>query len=230
MRRGLLSWDRNEVPEAVLEARIARFQAAMRGAGLDAALVYTSFPRPAAVSYLTHFVPYWSQALLAVLPDAPPVLVASLTKRVGGWILTTAHLAEVIHTPDPGAAAAALIRDRIGAAARIGVVELSRLPGGISRALFAASGDMAIEDASAAFRAIRAPADAVEIALSEHAAGLAARAMEAGIASGADDCGAMIAAIERTARLAGAEEVQVLVAPDLARDAVHGRQAIQRRK
>ncbi len=219
MRRGLLSWNRDEVPEAVLEARTERFQAAMRNAGFDAVLVYTSFPRPAAVSYLTHFVPYWSQGLLVVLPDGLPVLLASLSKRVADWILTTAHVAEVVHTPDLGREAAALISDRVGPASRIGVVELSYLPGGISRSLAAESGDMAIEDASATFRVARAPADAVEVALSEHAAALATRALAAGIAAGASDCGTMIAAIERTARLAGAEEVQVLVAPDLARDA-----------
>ena len=219
MRRGLLSWNRDEVPEAALEARITRCQAAMRDAGFDALLVYTSFPRPAASSYLTHFVPYWSQGILAVLPDGLPVLLVSLSKRVGDWIRSTAHVADLVHSPDLGRAAAALIGERIGGTARVGIVEYSRLPGGISRSLLAEGRDMAIDDASALFRAVRGPADAVEVALGELAAALAERAMAAGVATGASDCGAMIAAIERTARLAGAEEVQVLVAADLARDA-----------
>ena len=53
--------------------------------------------------------------------------------------------------------AAALIADRMGARSRVGVVEWARLPGGISRSLLAAGADMAIEDASALFRAVRAP-------------------------------------------------------------------------
>ena len=128
MRRGLLKWDRDEVPESVLDARIARLQAGMRDAGLDAVLVYTSFPRPAAVSYLVHFVPYWSQGLLAVPGEGPPVLLVSLSKRVGDWIRTTAHVADLVHTPDLGRAAAALVTDWAGARARVGVVELDHLP------------------------------------------------------------------------------------------------------
>lgn len=61
MRRGLLSWDEAEVPAAVLDARVEQLRAAMAEAGLDAMLLYNNFPRPAAVSWLTHFIPYWSQ-------------------------------------------------------------------------------------------------------------------------------------------------------------------------
>ena len=230
MRRGLLKWDREEVPDSVLDARVSRLRAGMRDAGLDAVLVYTSFPRPAAVSYLVHFVPYWSQGLLAVPGEGPPVLLVSLSKRVGDWIRTTAHVADLVHTPDLGRAAAALVTDWAGARARVGVVELDHLPGGISRTLVANGGDMAIDDASALFRAARGPADEVEVALATHAATLAQRAMQAGLGLDASDCGPVIAAIERTARLAGAEEVQVLMAPDLSQgttlERIEGRRAL----
>ncbi len=58
MRRGLISWSREETPVAVLEERVARLQQAMKSEGMDAVLVYTSLARPAAVSWLTQFVPY----------------------------------------------------------------------------------------------------------------------------------------------------------------------------
>ena len=60
MRRGLISWSHEEVPAPVLERRVARLQDRMRDAGLGAMLVYTSFARPSAVAWLTHFVPYWN--------------------------------------------------------------------------------------------------------------------------------------------------------------------------
>jgi Xaa-Pro aminopeptidase len=92
MRRGLLAWSEKEVPKAALDARVARVQAAMADAGLGALLLYTNFPRPSAVSWLTHFVPYWSQGVLVVLPEGAPTLFISLSKRVGGWIEETAHI------------------------------------------------------------------------------------------------------------------------------------------
>ena len=52
MRRGLLSWDKEEAPVVALEARVARCQSAISDAGLGCLVVYTNFPRPSAVSWL----------------------------------------------------------------------------------------------------------------------------------------------------------------------------------
>ena len=65
------------------------------------------------------------------------------------------------------------------------------------------------------FAEMRSPADATEIALAERAAGIAARALDAGIAAADGTTGPMVAAIEASARLAGAEEVLIRVAPNL---------------
>src|SRR5262249_17677611 len=117
MRRGLIARSRTELPDAVFEARLGRLRAAMRG--LDALLVYTNNTRPAAVSWLTGFIPYWSEALLAVPRDALPVLVVALTFRVKPWIERTSRVADVIHAPRVGIEAARRIpRHRTHAAAR----------------------------------------------------------------------------------------------------------------
>src|SRR5713101_1153543 len=106
MRRGLISHSRAELPDAILDARIARVREAMGAAGLDKLLVYTNNTRPAGVSWLTGFVPYWSEALLVVSRDRGPVLVAALTYRVKSWIERVSRLADVIHTPRIGLEAA----------------------------------------------------------------------------------------------------------------------------
>ena len=62
---------------------------------LDALFAYTSFARPAAVSWLTHFIPYWSEALVAVLPEGAPLLLPSLSNRVYPWIREVSHVGEV---------------------------------------------------------------------------------------------------------------------------------------
>ncbi len=217
MRRGLLSWNQDEVPVAVLEARLARLQAAMAKDGLGALLIYTNFPRPAAVSFLTHFVPYWSQAALVVFPEGETKLVSALSKRVSGWVHETGHVGEIVSTGDIGAGAARLIAAR--APKRVGVVELAKLPGGIGRPLAEGLGGAALVDASALFAAIRHPADATEIALARRAAAICAGALDAALAERPETADRLIAAIENAARLDAAEEVIVNVAPDLARDA-----------
>ena len=50
MRRGLISWAKTELPEAVFAMRVAQAQAAMATDGLDAFVTYINITRPAAAS------------------------------------------------------------------------------------------------------------------------------------------------------------------------------------
>lgn len=213
MRRGLISWSRDEVPVSVLEARLARLQAKMRSADLAAMLVYTSFARPSAVAWLTHFVPYWNEALLVVTPSGAPALLAAFSKRMHGWIRSVSHVGEVQSVSNLGRAAAEFL-ERLPATGRIGVLELDTLPWPVAEALVKTHGD-ALVDSSALFAALRQPADETEVALTRRAAGIAAKALAA-IPAGAARGSAVAAAVERSARLDGAEEVLLRVAPDLA--------------
>jgi creatinase/prolidase-like protein len=212
VRRGLIAWSRDEVPARALDARVAKLQAAMRAEGLDALLVYSSFPRPAAVAWLTHFVPYWNDALLAVFPDVAPVLLASFSKRVHPWIREVSHVGEVRAAPDLGEAAAKLLDEK--AAARAGVVELDALPWRIAAPI----AKRGLVDASAPFARVRQPADAFEVALAQRAAGIARRALAAA-PEGARLASHALAAAEKSARLDGAEDVIARLAPDLREDA-----------
>ena len=213
MRRGLLSWDEAEVPASVLDARVEKLRAAMTGAGLDALLLYNNFPRPAAVSWLTHFIPYWSQGVLVLPAAGAPEYFVSLSKRVAGWIDETSHMGNIVSTPRPGADLA----KRLDGSKRIGVLELNKLPGGIAHPLVAGLPDAELVDATEMYRAVRHPADATEIGISRKAATLARDCLD-GAYENADyaQTGPLTAAIEGPARLAGAEEVIVEISADLA--------------
>jgi hypothetical protein len=216
MRRGLLAWDQGEVPASVLDARVEKCRNAMLDAGLDAVLVYNNFPRPAAVSWLTHFVPYWSQGVLLIPNAGAPEYFVSLSKRVAGWVDETSHMGEVISTPRLGVDLA----KRLAGSKRIGVVELNRLPGGIALPLLDGLSGAKLEDATMMFRSVRHPADATEVAITRKAATLAQESLDDAFTTGAyARSGALTAAIEGPARLAGAEEVIVELAPDLDDDA-----------
>lgn len=206
MRRGLIAWSKEEVPPSALDARVRRVQDALRAERLDALFAYTSFPRPAAVSWLTQFVPYWSEALVAVLPDAGPVLLASLTKRVHPWIREVSHLAEIVPAPDLGRAAAAFADKR--GLKRIGVVDLEQLPWSVAQPI-----DAELVDASELFAALRQPADQYENALAARATQIAERALTA-IPPHPRRSSEILAAVESAARLEGAEEVIPRIAVD----------------
>jgi hypothetical protein len=183
----------------------------------EALLVYNNFPRPAAVSWLTHFVPYWSQGVLLVPKEGPPEYFVSLSKRVAGWVDETSHMGEVISTPRLGHDLA----KRLAGVTNIGVVELNRLPGGIAQPLIDGLSGAALRDATAMYRGVRHPADATEIALSRRAATLARKSLDDAFAAGPyKRSGALTAAIEGPARLAGAEEVIIELALDLTDNAV----------
>jgi Xaa-Pro aminopeptidase len=220
MRRGLISRSTAELPDAALDARIARVRAAMGEAGLDALLVYTNNTRAAGVSWLAGFVPYWSEALL-VLPRArEPVLVVALTYRVKTWIERVSRVADVIHSPRIGLEAGKMIAEWKADAA-VGVADLNGLSAGIVDDLRAGGPRLGLRDATEMFASLRAPADPAEIALATAAASIAQRALAqaARVVDGqAARLGEIIAAVEREARTLGAEEIYVAAAPDLARD------------
>jgi Xaa-Pro aminopeptidase len=216
MRRGLIAYSKSELPEAVLDARIARLRASMEAAGLDALLIYTNNTRAAGVSWLTGFVPYWSEALLVVPREREPVLVAALSYRVKRWIEATSRVAEVIHGPRIGLETARFL-GAWNAEAAVGIPDLDGLPAGIFHDLRQGGPRLAVSDATALFAALRTAADPAEIALAMNAAAIAHRALARTWGAPAS-LGEIIAAVEAQARTDGAEEVYVAAAPDLSRE------------
>jgi len=219
MRRGLISHARLELPDAVLDARLARVRAAMAEARLDALVLYSNNTRAAGVSWLTGFVPYWSEALLVLVREAPPILVVALTYRVKGWIERTSRVADVIHGPRIGREAARVIAGA-KADAVVAVPGLDHLPAGIADDLRSGGPRLVLTDASSMFAPLRGQADATEIALATKAAWIAQRALACAelASSGGESLNAIIAATEGEGRRLGAEEVYIAAAPDLARD------------
>jgi Xaa-Pro aminopeptidase len=219
MRRGLISRSPAELPDAVLDARIARVRAAMGEAGLDALLVYTNNTRPAGVSWLTGFVPYWSEALLVLPREREPVLVVALTYRVKSWIERVSRVAEVIHTPRIGLETGKMIAGWKADAA-VGVADLDGLSTGIVDDLRAGGPRLVLHDATEMFASLRAQADPAEIALATAAGSIAQRALARVTERAGREArlGEIIAAVEGEARALGAEEIYVAAAPDLACD------------
>src|ERR1700681_4660342 len=201
MRRGLISRSPVELSDATLDARLDRVRAAMQQGQLDALIIYTNITRAAGVSWLTGFVPYWSEALLVVPREGAPYLVVALTFRVKTWIKRTSRIGEVLHTPRIGLKAAQQIAAaRVDAA--VGIVDFDGLAAGIADDFSEGGPRLQLSDASALFARLRTKADPAEIALATKAASIAHRALAV---VEDESLGAIIAGIEREARMLGAE-------------------------
>jgi hypothetical protein len=213
MRRGLMKWDEAELPRAVLEARIERLREEMARAGLDAVIVYTNLVRSAGVHWLTGFSPYWADGVLMVPRAGEPVFATTLSNRVASWVRSVKPIGDLVHSPQPGAA----LGDRVTEMARIGVVELDDLPSGIYDDLAAKRPEAEIVDASSVFAAARR-SDATELFFLRTADAMARDALDRVNLSGPHTVGGVIGPVEEYARLRGAEEAYLAIAPDLVAD------------
>jgi hypothetical protein len=214
MRRGLMAWDPEEIPERTLRDRIARLRSAMQRHGLDALLLYTNLVRPSAVSYLTAFTPYWSDGLLLVPRSGDPVFATALSKRVASWIRSVNPIAEIVNTPRPGG----FVAERLAAdetARTVGVLELDGLPAGLYDDIIRSAPRLELVDGSAAFTEARRPLDSSEAKLLAHADMLARAALQAAASAGGGEVGTVVGAAERAVRLGGGEEAYVAIARDL---------------
>jgi hypothetical protein len=215
MRRGLMAWDQGEIPVRVLMERRQRLQAAMAAAGHDAMILYTNFIRSAAVSHLTAFSPYWADGILLVPREGEPVFATTLSKRVGTWIQTVKPVGDLVNSPTPGN----VLGERLataGTVRRVAILELDAFPAGLYAELSAALPGVDFVDGSDAFASARVPADIVERLLLERADAIARDALATPLE--ASTIGDAVAAVEVHARLHGAEEVYVAIAPDLDAD------------
>src|SRR5690349_2024891 len=95
MKRGLITWDKTELPPSVFEARLAKARAALAKDDLPALLVYSDVWRSNEGRHLTNYMPYWNRSLIVIPRDQPPVLLCGLSPRVYPWIKSVTIFEEI---------------------------------------------------------------------------------------------------------------------------------------
>jgi hypothetical protein len=211
MRRGLISWSKTELPPSVLDARVARAQAAMAEARVDALAIYTDPARSAGASWLTGFLPYWNRGVMVLPRGGRPILLTGMSNRVHGWIKNNANLEAVSYSTRIGADVAKLVSEK-KADAVIAIPDIGSMPGGI---LDSISGNgVSVIDGTPLLAKLRAVPDPSELALAFKAAQIARNALAKAAAVEADGA-TLVSLIDGEARRSGAEEVYPGVAADL---------------
>jgi hypothetical protein len=213
MKRGLIEWDPSELSAATLAGRVARAQGVLAERGLDAAVLYTSVAQPGPVRYLTHFLPYWNEGVLVLPRDGEPTLFVALSNRVFPWIKGSSTLKDVRASRNLGADAAKFLAER--GATRVGLGDRGSIPYRVIEELTANLVGGQVMDAAELGGSVGLGADADELRLRGQAARIAAEALgelATDWREGLRDS-EIAGQLDRTMRLAKAEDTLVLVGP-----------------
>src|SRR5689334_14380696 len=100
MKRGLIAWDKSELPPEAFESRLAELRKELAARDLPAVLIYSDVWQSNYGRYFTNFMPYWNRALIVVPAEDKPVLLCSLSPRVYPWIKSVTIFEEIKPSPN----------------------------------------------------------------------------------------------------------------------------------
>ena len=203
MKRGLIQWDRAELPASAFESRLARVRGVLTERGLPALLVYSDVWRANQARFLTNFMPYWNRSLVLLPADGAPVLLCGLSPRAYPWIRSVTVFEEVRPAGKLIPAVTQLCAER--GWRRLGVLDLLQLPLEVCGPL--RQSDLELADVAAHEVIV---ADEPELAMRRRAAKLAREVLieELPKGTGLSDF-KFSGRLERALRLAGAEDLVI---------------------
>lgn len=204
MKRGLIEWDRAQLPPAVFDSRLARVRAALAEGDLPALLVYTDVWRSNQARFLTNFMPYWNRSLVVIPREAPPILLCALSPRVYPWIKSVTIFEDIRPASKLMPTFDHLCAEREWS--RLGVLDLPKLPLEIHAGL---NGREVVDIPS---DGITDP-DEAEFAMRRRAVSLARKALESQLPGGVEKAAFEIGRFERQLRYLGAEDLVIRVRP-----------------
>jgi Xaa-Pro aminopeptidase len=207
MKRGLVRWDKGELPAEEFATRLGVVHTVARSNGLDAVVLYSDVWRSNDARYLSNYMPYWNRAFVVVPRDEKPILLCALSPRVYPWIKTVTVHETIIASPSPPAALFKLSAERDWK--RLGICDLDGLPADLHAELTA--GKLELVDVPRL--EVRLPPSEIEVQMHARAARMAREVLEKELSnSKARTDHELTGQLERLLRRAGAEDVVILVA------------------
>ena len=201
MKRGLITWDKAELPPSVFDARLAKARAALAEQDLPALLVYSDVWRSNEGRHLTNYMPYWNRSLIVMPREGAPVLLCGLSPRVYPWIKSVTVFEEIRPASKLVPTLLQLCAER--GWTKLGVLDLPRLPHEIHSPL--QSSDVKTSDIKLELT------DDAEVAMLWRAEQMAREILTAELPKGAGLTDYQFSGrLERAFRRAGAEDLVLL--------------------
>jgi hypothetical protein len=203
MKRGLIAWDKAELPPEAFEARLARVRKELAMRYLPAMVVYSDVWQSNRGRYFSNFMPYWNRALIVIPAAGKPVLLCSLSQRVYPWIKSVTIFEEIKPSPNLPQRVFEMCAEK--GWTKIGVWDLASLPNDLHTQL--RNGEVAMDDVS-----WHPATDHWELAMYRRAARVTREGLHAEMSGSADLVDhEFVARLEHRFRRAGAEDLVVLV-------------------
>jgi hypothetical protein len=207
MKRGLISWDRAELPVAAFEARLGALHQLCADYDVPAVVAYSDVCRSNDVRYISNYMPYWNRALTVIPRGEQPILLCALSPRVYPWIKSVTVHEVILPSPSLPAQLAKLCTEK--GWEKLGMLDHGGLPNDLYTQL--AAEKFALVDIPRS--AFRPEATESELAMHRRGAILARGILEAEMtaaALGLTDY-ELAGRLERRFRRAGAEDLVLLL-------------------
>ena len=205
MKRGLISWDRAELPAAAFDARLSAVYQLCADFDVPALVAYSDVCRSNDVRYISNYMPYWNRALTVVPRGEKPILLCALSPRVYPWVKSVTVHETILPSPNLPAQLVKLCAEK--GWSKVGVLDRAGLPNDLYTQLGAEK--LAVVDIPrGAFRPV---ATESELAMHRRAAALAREILESEVTRGAVGLTdhELTGRLERRFRRAGAEDLVV---------------------
>ena len=215
MKRGLILWDRDELPMEEFTGRVEALERAMRTENLDAVVIYGDASQSGNLSYLTNFFPYADTAVCVVPLSAPPRLFTTHAYRNMPWFRTTTWVEDIVCSEDIGRESADFLSSLASPPRTIGLVNTGSFPYLISETL-QKKGGAALVDFTREYENLRLLKSAREMDFVRKAAGISVECFKDLVPHlGKKVTGFDIAAeLELAARKRGAEDLLCFIQAD----------------
>jgi hypothetical protein len=207
VKRGLIAWDKTEIPPRVFEDRQESLKKVLAARGLPALAIYSDLWRSNHARFYANYMPYFNRALLILPLDGKATLLCGLSPRTYGWIRSVTPIEDVRSAGNFVKPLGDIAAERNWT--KIGMLDAEQLPYDLSQTL--RSGP--VELVNVASEAVYLPAnDGHEIAMRRKAAVTGRTALTETLPQGVGRIDyEFVGLLEKRLRLAGAEDLVVVL-------------------
>jgi len=207
VKRGLITWNKSEIPSEVFERRVNGVRRVLAERDLSVLVVYSDLWRSNQARFFSNYMPYFNRALLIIPRDTPPTLLCGLSPRVYGWIRSVTTIEDVRPAGNFAKPLFDIATEKKWA--RIGFLDFEQFPYDLYKAFRSGSLVLVNVESSAVF----SPAhDETEVQMRLMAAREASAILEEEIQHGVGLVDHhFIGRLERRFRRAGAEDLIILL-------------------
>jgi hypothetical protein len=207
VKRGLITWDKAELPPMVFDRRQEIARKVLAARHLPAMLVYSDLWRSNQARFFANYMPYFNRALLILPVEGKPTLLCGLSPRTYRWIQSVTPIEDV----RPAGNFAKPLEDIAAERGwfRVGVLDAPQLPYDLSKTLHAGTLTLVNVESEAVFHPAK---DDHEILMRRKAAEMARDVISDELSGGMGKTDhEFVGQLEKRLRLSGAEDLVILL-------------------